>query len=148
MLRACPRSLVATGGPRRKFRNVVTAPQFVCIIVMGVRSVDEGDPMLECWRGAGRAQAPGRAAITAVALVLMAATALEPSAAVGQAARGAPGTLDRSFGTGGVVLTDDAGSHDVARDVLVLPDGRIVTAGFWGRTVDGRTTNDLGLARY
>lgn len=102
-----------------------------------------------CWGGAGRrTQAPGRAVITAVALVLMAATALEPSAAAGQTVRGGAGTLDPSFGTGGVVLTNDAGSHDVARDVLVLPDGRIVTAGFWGRTVGGQTTGDLGLARY
>jgi len=104
--------------------------------------------MTGCEGGAGRAQAPGRAVITAVALVLMAVTSLGPSPAASQAGRSRPGTLDRSFGTGGVVLTDDAGSHDVARDVLVLPDGRLVTAGFWGRTDGDRNTFDLGLARY
>ena len=39
------------------------------------------------------------------------------------------GTLDATFGTGGRVTTDIAGSFDRARAVLVQPDGRIVAAG-------------------
>ncbi|MFN2166436.1 MAG: hypothetical protein ACK2U9_09255, partial [Anaerolineae bacterium] len=48
------------------------------------------------------------------------------------------GTLDASFGTGGVVTTD-LGEDDTAADVIVQADGKIVVAGGSGR---------LALARY
>jgi len=51
------------------------------------------------------------------------------------------GTLDASFGTGGRVITDFAGSDDGAEAVALQPDGKIVAAGF-ARSVD------FGLARY
>ena len=52
----------------------------------------------------------------------------------------ADGSLDASFGSGGKVTTDIAGSGDQASDVAIQPDGRIVAAG----TSDGR----FALARY
>ncbi|MCI0337841.1 MAG: hypothetical protein L0226_09705 [Acidobacteria bacterium] len=51
------------------------------------------------------------------------------------------GTLDASFGTGGKVTTDFAGSSDGAFSVAVQPDGKIVAAGLAGGT-------DFALARY
>ncbi|HKQ78922.1 MAG TPA: SBBP repeat-containing protein [Blastocatellia bacterium] len=52
------------------------------------------------------------------------------------------GTLDVSFGVGGKITTDFAGSNDadLAFSVAVQQDGRIVVA--------GRAGNDFGLARY
>src|SRR5262245_65734240 len=43
--------------------------------------------------------------------------------------RAAAGDLDTSFGTGGKVTTDFAGSFDVAHAVTLQPDGKIVAAG-------------------
>ena len=54
------------------------------------------------------------------------------------------GTLDPSFGTGGKVITDFAGSNDGARSVAMQPDGKIV-AGGW--TVANGLI-DFALARY
>ena len=54
------------------------------------------------------------------------------------------GSLDASFGSGGLVVTDFAGGDEVARAVALQPDGRIVVAGY-------RTTgsdSDFALARY
>jgi uncharacterized delta-60 repeat protein len=39
------------------------------------------------------------------------------------------GSLDHSFGSGGIVTTDFAGGADRAQGVALLPDGRIVVAG-------------------
>jgi uncharacterized delta-60 repeat protein len=44
-------------------------------------------------------------------------------------ARAAPGDLDSSFGTGGLVTTDFGGRGDFGLAVAVQPDGKIVTAG-------------------
>lgn len=41
----------------------------------------------------------------------------------------ASGNLDPSFGTGGRVVTDVVGGNDLARNLLILPDGRIVVSG-------------------
>src|SRR4029453_14878504 len=41
----------------------------------------------------------------------------------------AAGDLDTSFGTGGKVITDFAGDFDIARDVALQTDGKIVAAG-------------------
>jgi uncharacterized delta-60 repeat protein len=41
----------------------------------------------------------------------------------------ADGTLDREFGTNGATFVDFGGSDDQARDMVLLPDGRIVIAG-------------------
>ena len=40
-----------------------------------------------------------------------------------------PGTLDASFGSGGVAIADFDGRNDTARAIAVQPDGRVVVAG-------------------
>jgi uncharacterized delta-60 repeat protein len=56
------------------------------------------------------------------------------------------GTPDQSFGGGdGVVTTNMSTGSDVAKDVLVQPDGKIVAAGVAG---EGRRDSSLALARY
>jgi uncharacterized delta-60 repeat protein len=52
---------------------------------------------------------------------------------------GTDGTLDPSFGAGGIALTD-LGSADRAEAVALQPDGRIVAAGF--------SDNDIAVVRY
>jgi uncharacterized delta-60 repeat protein len=54
------------------------------------------------------------------------------------------GTLDASFGTGGLVTTDFTGNPDTGFVVVVQPDGRLVAAGAAGTPAG----NDFGLARY
>jgi uncharacterized delta-60 repeat protein/uncharacterized repeat protein (TIGR01451 family) len=54
------------------------------------------------------------------------------------------GSLDASFGTGGKVTTDFAGSGDEAFGVALQADGKIVAAGFAGSGSRG----DFALARY
>jgi uncharacterized delta-60 repeat protein len=53
------------------------------------------------------------------------------------------GRLDPSFGSGGQVLTDIAGGPDLARNLVVQPDGAIVVSG----TPIGNT-GPTGVARY
>lgn len=53
------------------------------------------------------------------------------------------GTLDPSFGAGGLVTTPFAGPSD-ANDVTIQPDGKIVAAGF--ATISG--TDEFAVARY
>ncbi|MDT5063130.1 MAG: hypothetical protein QOH63_3589, partial [Acidobacteriota bacterium] len=52
------------------------------------------------------------------------------------------GTLDNSFGSGGMVATDFNGTNDEARAVVVQANGRILVAG------SGGTSNSFALARY
>jgi uncharacterized delta-60 repeat protein len=55
------------------------------------------------------------------------------------------GSLDRTFGIEGKVITDWSGVHDTARALAILPDGRIVAAG----TSSFRDRPGYGLvARY
>lgn len=56
----------------------------------------------------------------------------------------APGDLDPSFGAGGKVATRFAGPGEIARAVVVQPDGKIVVA---GRAGVGHQ-RDLALVRY
>src|SRR5918998_1118385 len=39
------------------------------------------------------------------------------------------GTLDTSFGDGGLVTTDVFGHEDMAKDVVLQPDGKMIAAG-------------------
>jgi len=55
------------------------------------------------------------------------------------------GTLDASFGSGGIVTTDLAGPQDQANSVAIQPNGKIVAAGI--AFING-TGNDFALARY
>jgi hypothetical protein len=54
------------------------------------------------------------------------------------------GDLDPTFGTGGKVVTDFAGSFDEA-DVLVVQGGTLVAA---GSTITGSGPQRFALARY
>ena len=54
------------------------------------------------------------------------------------------GSLDPTFGSGGVVVTDFDGGSDQANDVVVQADGRIVVAGY-ATTTGGR---GVAVARY
>jgi uncharacterized delta-60 repeat protein len=56
------------------------------------------------------------------------------------------GSLDASFGDGGVVTTDFEQGGDTVNSLMIQPDGRIVAAG----TVTGKnnTEQQYGLARY
>jgi uncharacterized delta-60 repeat protein len=56
------------------------------------------------------------------------------------------GTLDATFGTGGMATTDFASPNDLASSVAVQPDGRIVVAGAAGPYTNRRF--DFALARY
>ncbi|HEY7375694.1 MAG TPA: Calx-beta domain-containing protein, partial [Polyangia bacterium] len=58
----------------------------------------------------------------------------------------AAGDLDASFGTGGKVMTNVAGSSDLGYAVALQPDGNIVVAGHAAAT--GGDSPDIGLARY
>jgi|GEM_PF-4119953 len=58
-------------------------------------------------------------------------------------ARAQAGSLDPSFGTAGITLTPVGDVASAAR-TLLLPDGRIVVAGFSG----GAASSDVALARY
>ncbi len=55
------------------------------------------------------------------------------------------GTLDTTFGTGGIVTTDIAGGADEAVGVVIQGDGRIVVGGYGA---NGAAGNDFVLVRY
>jgi uncharacterized delta-60 repeat protein len=54
------------------------------------------------------------------------------------------GSLDTTFGTGGIVVTDFAGNYDVCSSMALQQDGRIVLAGFTLNSVN----YDFALSRY
>ncbi|EFL88256.1 tandem-95 repeat protein, partial [Ahrensia sp. R2A130] len=54
----------------------------------------------------------------------------------------ADSTLDPSFGTGGIVVTDAAGGRDVMLDSVVQPDGKIVLMGY------EQASRDILMVRY
>lgn len=58
----------------------------------------------------------------------------------------ADGSLDATFGNGGIVTTDIGENDDLGMDVEVQPDGRIIVAGT-SSNVDG-TDSGFGLIRY
>ena len=61
---------------------------------------------------------------------------------------GPDGSLDPTFGVGGMVLTDFGGESDSALGgVVILPNGKIVTSGTVNSDASG-TIADFGLARY
>jgi len=55
------------------------------------------------------------------------------------------GTLDPTFGTGGVVVTDVGSYRDEAYGVALQPDGDIVAAGVQGA---GRPGSNVAVVRY
>lgn len=58
----------------------------------------------------------------------------------------ADGSLDQTFGSGGRVITDFLGSHDMVTGLLVQPDGKIVATGIVHNYPFGQ--GNFGLARY
>ena len=58
-----------------------------------------------------------------------------------------PGDVDGSFGTAGRVTTDFLGAPDAARDVLALPNGKIVAVGD-SQSDFSEQTSDFAVARY
>jgi uncharacterized delta-60 repeat protein len=54
------------------------------------------------------------------------------------------GTLDNTFGTGGIQTTDVGGNLDKARSIAIQPDGKIILAG----EVGTGTTANFAIARY
>jgi uncharacterized delta-60 repeat protein len=59
----------------------------------------------------------------------------------------ADGSLDTSFGSGGVVITDFFGNADVANCVGLQQDGKVVVAGV-ASSPEGATASQFALARY
>ena len=57
------------------------------------------------------------------------------------------GTLDSTFGSGGLVITDFFGNQDEINDIAIQSDGRIVAAGFAFAGANP-INNDFALARY
>jgi uncharacterized delta-60 repeat protein len=72
--------------------------------------------------------------------------ALILAAAVPASAQAAPGDLDPSFGSGGLVTTDFGGRSDFGLAVAVQPDGKIVTAG--NSSAVGVFSVSVALARH
>ncbi|HEY6188831.1 MAG TPA: Calx-beta domain-containing protein, partial [Pyrinomonadaceae bacterium] len=58
------------------------------------------------------------------------------------------GSLDTSFGTGGKVLTNFPDRFSLARDVLFLPDWKLVVAGKTMSKIPNTIADDFALARY
>jgi uncharacterized delta-60 repeat protein len=54
------------------------------------------------------------------------------------------GSLDATFGTGGIVTTAVLASSDYSKDLILQPDGKIVVV---GETFNG-SNNDIALVRY
>jgi uncharacterized delta-60 repeat protein/uncharacterized repeat protein (TIGR01451 family) len=55
------------------------------------------------------------------------------------------GSLDSTFGAGGIVTTDFFGTYDVAEGLCIQADGKIIAVGF---ASDNFFTNAFALARY
>jgi uncharacterized delta-60 repeat protein len=74
-----------------------------------------------------------------IAVLATALVAAQASVALAGPARAQAGTLDKTFGTGGKVMTDFTGGFDQA-NALVVQDGKLVAAGM--------ANGDFGLVRY
>jgi uncharacterized delta-60 repeat protein len=57
------------------------------------------------------------------------------------------GTLDNSFGTGGIVSTPVGTGTDICHSVIIQSDGKIVIGGYY-RNGSGGSDNDFALIRY
>ncbi len=58
------------------------------------------------------------------------------------------GTLDTGFGTGGIVTTDFNGNQDIARRIVIQPDGKLLVTGYSTFVAPTLTENQFALARY
>lgn len=101
----------------------------------------------------GRVNVANDIAIQADGKIVVAGLASTPSSDTGfdfaVARYNSDGTLDATFGVGGIVTTDFDGWDDIAYSVLVQPDGKIVAAGGAEVNVDGSYVNPrVALVRY
>ena len=59
------------------------------------------------------------------------------------------GTLDSTFGTGGIVVTDFSNDVDFATSLVIQPDGKMVAGGFtYALNSQNSRSYDFALARY
>jgi uncharacterized delta-60 repeat protein len=58
------------------------------------------------------------------------------------------GTLDPTFGSGGIVTSSFVTGTNIATDALVQPDGKVVTVGYVTGVGKNAGTNDFFVARY
>jgi uncharacterized delta-60 repeat protein len=63
----------------------------------------------------------------------------------GVARLNADGTIDTSFGSGGLVTTNVAGGNDFAQGLAIQADGKIIVVGV---ASNGTTANDFAVVRY
>ena len=91
---------------------------------------------------AGGVQADGKVVVAGVA------KRVPTGADIALARFNGDGSLDPSFGVGGKVLTDFAfaSTHELALDLAIQPDGKVIVAG--GTRRFGTTTDNFALARY
>jgi uncharacterized delta-60 repeat protein len=61
--------------------------------------------------------------------------------------QGPPGTLDTSFGNGGIAITSFS-AYAAAGAMVVQPDGKIIAAGLSSDNADGSGMTSFSLARY
>jgi uncharacterized delta-60 repeat protein len=100
--------------------------------------------------GCGASVSHAPAVIVVAAAPIAPPASAPPSAAPTQpplpTPRGAPGTLDRSFGTAGVTVGPRAGSEARFQSLTRQPDGKIIGIGY-GSAPDSAST-DFVVARY
>ncbi len=58
------------------------------------------------------------------------------------------GSLDESFGTGGIVITDYSSRGDFCSSIALQPDGKIVAAGIEGHRFPGIDRENMAMCRY
>ncbi len=58
------------------------------------------------------------------------------------------GSLDSTFGTGGIVLTTLFGTNDLAHSLVIQPDGRIIVGGETTSVTASSANTDFALVRY
>lgn len=63
-------------------------------------------------------------------------------------ASGSGGSVDATFGTGGRVITAFGNEEDVANDVVVQTDGKIIAGGFTQAVANDDSSRDFALVRY
>lgn len=99
--------------------------------------------------GVGNSEARGVAVQTDGKIVVAGNASINSNSSAYAVARyNADGSLDSSFGTNGIVLTDlNANSFiDVVRAMQILPDGKILVAG--QAQISSSTGSDFAVARY
>ena len=95
----------------------------------------------------GTSETPSAMTIDSYGKILVAGTSTQSSTGkdFAMARYNSNGTLDTSFGTGGLVTTDFGGNNDVANAITIQSDGKIVLAGY---SEDASGNDSFALVRY